>query len=413
MTFAQLGLEAQLLKGVEAAGFETPTPIQIKAIPPALTGRDIVGSAQTGTGKTAAFALPILQRLGSHGALRSLILVPTRELAVQVEETFAQLGSFSDLKTMAVYGGVALGPQTDAMRSGLDIIVATPGRLLDHLERRHLTLDNIEIFVLDEADRMLDMGFAPDINRILKRIPKQRQSMLFSATIPPAIERLASRTLVEPIKLEAAINTAPAEGITEVLYRILASEKASLLLALLDSLTLGPTLIFCRTRRGADRISMILQQKKYRVATMHADRTQAQRGQALEGFRDGSFDILVATDIAARGLDVTGITHVINYDVPEYAEDYVHRVGRTARASAVGDAITFVDPWEESFIAAIEKFTGRSIPNERLPENYMSYEVPPPPPRRREGYSGSRPGHASAGSRGGHGSGRGHRPSGR
>jgi len=382
LSFSDLGLDPELLKGVEEMGWDQPTEIQTEAIPHVLERKDLIGCAQTGTGKTAAFALPMMQLLGRGPTVRGLILVPTRELCIQVYENFAALSQYSTIRVVQIYGGVPIPPQEAALRDGVDVIVATPGRLLDHIQRRNTDLHDVEMLVLDEADRMLDMGFSPEINRILKMLPKRRQSMLFSATIPPEIKRLADRVLWEPIEVTIGRKSTPAEGITETIYRVLQSEKDQLLVCLLDKLERGPTLIFCRTRRGSDRVAIILERLGFKVTAMHADRTQAQRQAALEGFRAGRFEVLVATDIAARGLDINGITHVINFDTPEYPDDYVHRIGRTARAEAEGDAITFVDPWEESFLAAIQKFTEREIPWENLPEDYMSYEIPKPPRKR-------------------------------
>jgi len=323
-----------------------------------LRGGDVIGSAQTGTGKTAAFALPIIQRLGGHGPLRCLILEPTRELALQVEEAFQKFAKFTDLRVTIVYGGVGYGKQTSDLQRGMDILAATPGRLLDHLEQGNCALDQIEILVLDEVDRMLDMGFLPDVRRIVQKCPKARQTLFFTATLPPEIEQLASWALRDPVKVEIGRTHSPAETVAHAFYPVVASQKFDLLQLLLDQTDFKSVLIFSRTRMGADRIAHKLQTKGHSVGVMHSDRNQRERIEALEGFKSGKFEVLVATDIAARGLDIAGVSHVINYDVPENPEDYVHRIGRTGRAGAEGDSLTFLTPDDGELWGAILKELG-------------------------------------------------------
>ena len=377
MPFAELGLHPDLVRGAKSMGFTAPTPIQSQSIPVALKGGDILGSAQTGSGKTAAFALPILDHLlrkPGHG-LRALILVPTRELAAQVETTFRDCGRFTPFKTGVIIGGVGYEGQNKALAEGVPIIVATPGRLLDHIERGNVRLDKVEMLVLDEADRMLDMGFLPDIRAILHRIPRERQTMLFSATLVPEVERIAAFALREPQRIEISRPTSTAEGISQVVYPIMQSQKSELLIALLKATQMRSVLVFVRTKHGADRLATRLSRLGFSIGVLHADRTQGQRTQAMEGFRKGKFQILVATDIAARGIDVREISHVINYDVPQHPEDYVHRVGRTARAYGVGDAITLMDGEEQSYLTAIERFVGVTFPRAMLPD--FPYVIPP------------------------------------
>lgn len=313
--FTKLGLSDALAFGVQEMGYVSPTPIQAQAIPVVLQGGDVIGSAQTGTGKTAAFALPIIQRLGGHGKLRCLILEPTRELALQVEESFQKFARFTDLRITIVYGGVGYGKQVEDLRRGMDILAATPGRLLDHLEQGNCSLADVEILVLDEVDRMLDMGFLPDVKRIVQKCPKARQTLFFTATLPPELEQLAGWALHNPVKVEIGRQRSPAETVSHAFYPVVASQKFDLLQLLLEQTEFKSVLIFSRTRMGADRIAHRLISKGHTVGVMHSDRSQRERIEALDGFKSGKFEVLVATDIAARGLDIAGVSHVINYDV--------------------------------------------------------------------------------------------------
>jgi ATP-dependent RNA helicase RhlE len=384
MPFSKLGLSPQVIEGVTAAGYAEPTAIQLRAIPLVMAGRDLIGCAQTGTGKTAAFALPILSRLDRHGAVRALVLEPTRELAAQVETAIRDYGRFTDLRMVVLFGGAGYGKQDQGLRQGTDIVVATPGRLLDHLQRGTLRLNQIEILVLDEADRMLDMGFMPDVRRIVERCPRNRQTMLFSATIPPEIEQLVKWALRKPETVEIGQRRAPAETVTHALYPVASDQKQAILDELLKRTDFDQVLIFCRTKHGADRVARKLQQQGHAVAVLHSNRTQSEREKALSGFRDGRYEVMVATDIAARGIDVQQISHVINYDVPHHPEDYVHRIGRTGRAQSVGDAFTIMTGEDVQEVAAIERFIGQKIPRVKL--EGFNYEFtrlldpnPPPP----------------------------------
>ena len=372
MAFSKLGLSEKIVDGVKAMGYVEPTPIQLRAIPLVLAGRDVIGSAQTGTGKTAAFALPILSRLGSHSvekSPRALILEPTRELATQVETSFRDYARFTNLKITVIFGGVGYGRQNDSLRIGTDVIVATPGRLLDHLEQGTVRLDKIEFLVLDEADRMLDMGFLPDVRKIVERCPRQRHSALFSATIPPQIETLIKWAMRNPETIEIGARRTPAETVKHVIYPVSDSQKTDLLLKLLDSVNYNSVLVFCRTKHGADRIAHTLKRNNHAVAVLHSNRTQREREQALRGFRDGRFEVVVATDIASRGLDIADVSHVINYDVPQHPEDYIHRIGRTGRAEATGDAFTIMTAEDASHVFAIERFISKKIERVKL-ENF-------------------------------------------
>jgi len=364
--FSQLGLSDALAYTVKEKGYTQPTPIQVQAIPLILQGKDVIGSAQTGTGKTAAFALPIIQRLGSHGAMRCLILEPTRELALQVEEAFHKYAQFTDLRVTIVYGGVGYGKQTDDLKRGVDILAATPGRLLDHLEQGNCSLDKIDILVLDEVDRMLDMGFLPDVKRIVQKCAKERQTLFFTATLPPEIEQLAGWALRNPSKVEIGRTHSAADTIAHCFYPVVASQKFDLLQVLLERTEFKSVLIFCRTRMGADRIAARLVQKGHRVGVMHSDRSQRERVEALSDFKSGKNEVLVATDIAARGLDIAGVSHVINYDVPENAEDYVHRIGRTGRAQNTGDAFTLVTEDDVRDARSIERFIGATVERKKI-----------------------------------------------
>ncbi len=370
MPFSTLGLAPKVLEGVRAAGYTDPTPIQLRAIPLVLEGRDLVGSAQTGTGKTAAFTLPMLTRLGAHKPFaRCLVLTPTRELAAQVETAIRDYGRFTDLTAAVIFGGVGYGKQTEEMQRGVDIIVATPGRLLDLMEQRIARLDKIEILILDEADRMLDMGFMPDVRRIIEKCPRQRQTMLFSATIPPEIDGLCKWALRQPETVSIGAQRTPAETVTHAIYPVAEDQKRELLKELLSRIDYDQVLIFTRTKHDADRVHQMLKQEGHSVGVLHSDRTQSEREHSLEGFRNGRFEIMVATDIASRGIDVQGISHVINYDVPQHPEDYVHRIGRTGRAQAVGDACTLMVAQELEHVIAIERFISQKIPRVKL-ENF-------------------------------------------
>ena len=370
MPFTKLGLSPAVLEGVRAAGYVTPTPIQLRGIPLVLAGRDVIGSAQTGTGKTAAFALPILSKLGRHSpGPRALILEPTRELAAQVETAFHDFARFADLKTTVVFGGVGYGRQNEELRAGTDILVATPGRLLDHLERGTVRLDKVQFLVLDEADRMLDMGFLPDVRRILDRCPRQRHTALFSATIPPQIETLIQWAMRNPETIEIGARRTPAETVKHVIYPVSDSQKSDLVLELLRRVDYNSVLVFCRTKHGADRVAGLLKRNNHAVAVLHSNRTQKEREQALRGFREGRYEVLVATDIAARGLDIADVSHVVNYDVPQHPEDYIHRIGRTGRAEASGDAFTIMTAEDASHVFAIERFISQKIPRVKL-ENF-------------------------------------------
>ncbi len=367
MPFKALNLSENVLRGVQAAGYTDPTPIQLRAIPVVLGGGDLIASAQTGTGKTAAFALPILTRLGAHGrAPRVLVLEPTRELAAQVETSFRNFSRFTDLRSVAIFGGVGYGVQRSELKRGVDVVVATPGRLLDFLKEGALSLRDIQILVLDEVDRMLDMGFLPVVKDIVARCPRERQTLFFSATVPPEIQAIASFALRNPTKVEIGIARSVNESVKHALYPVAFEQKFDLLVALLNKTEFESVIVFSRTKHGADKIARRLKTANHSVAVLHANRSQNQRIEALEGFKSGKYEVMVATDIAARGIDVAGVSHVINYDVPEKPEDYVHRIGRTGRAQAVGDALTLVTPENESDIRDIQRFIGAKIPELRL-----------------------------------------------
>jgi ATP-dependent RNA helicase RhlE len=381
-SFESLGLDECLLRAVRDLGYPHPTPIQAKAIPLVLQGRDLIGCAQTGTGKTAAFLLPTLHRLLSSpkGGTRVLVLEPTRELAAQVEEDFRDLGKHSPVKAATVYGGVGFQPQITALRHGVDIVIATPGRLLDHMDRGNARFDKLQVFVLDEADRMMDMGFMPDLRRIIQRIPRQRQTLFFSATMPPEIERLAREILKDPAAIDVGRRPVAATGITHAVYPCPQNKKLPLLGLLLHLPELSSALVFTRTKHRADRLAEQLQVRGFNVGCIHGDRSQGQREQALDDFRSGKVKVLVATDIAARGLDIADLTHVINYDVPQSPEDYVHRIGRTGRAQAEGDAFTLVAFEEEAAMSEIEKSLGQTLPRVTRPDFDYGGFVPLPPP---------------------------------
>ncbi len=367
MSFQNLGLSEALVHGVQRMGYVDPTPIQLRAIPLILSGRDLIASAQTGTGKTAAFGLPLLSMLDSaSGVSRCLILEPTRELAMQVETACRDFARFMHIEVALIHGGVGYGRQKEALSRGFDVIVATPGRLLDHMQRGAVNLSRLEFLVLDEVDRMLDMGFLPDVRRIVEECPKKRQTLLFSATIPEEIERLAAWCLHNPVKVEVGVRRSPAETITHAIYPVAAAQKFELLTALLERTQYDSVLMFCRTKEGADRIARQLKAGNHSLAVLHSNRTQQERVEALEGFKNGRYEVMVATDIAARGIDVAGVSHVINYDVPQHPEDYVHRIGRTGRAQNVGDAFTIMTAEELPHVREIEHFIGQKIPRLKL-----------------------------------------------
>ena len=366
MTFKTLGLSEQTLKAVFAAGYSDPTPIQTAAIPVARSGRDLIGCAQTGTGKTAAFVLPMLDRLAESSPnrrrVRALVVTPTRELAIQVEDAVTTYGRYAQLSSMAIFGGVGLGPQIKTLRRGVDIVVATPGRLLDHMSRGHIDLSGVEILVLDEADRMLDMGFINDVRKIVSATPSHRQTLLFSATMPPEVRSFARSILRRDAEyVEIGKRRNPAETVIQHACPVAQQQKMNLLIHVLQNEEIESVLIFSRTKRRADRITKNLSKRGFAVTAMHSNKSQNQRRRALDGFKSGTFQIMVATDIAARGIDVENISHVINYDTPQQAEDYIHRIGRTGRAQSSGDAITFVAREEESQLRTIEKHTGKRL----------------------------------------------------
>jgi ATP-dependent RNA helicase RhlE len=375
MSFNQFNLDSRINKAIQQVGFDTPTPIQTAAIPPALEGRDLIATAQTGTGKTAAFVLPILQKLvrGPLGQTRSLIITPTRELAEQIHETIGQLSYGTKIRSVAIYGGVGAAPQLEALRNGVEIVVACPGRLLDHLNNQPLKLNQIEILVLDEADRMLDMGFLPDIKRILGRLPKQRQTMLFSATFPREIEDLARQTLKNPKRVAVGI-VRPAHTVDHTLFPVPQHLKNRLLLEMLPQIDAQSILIFTRTKHRAMNLLKKIKRTEFKATSLHGDRTQGQRRQALNGFRDGKYQIMVATDIAARGLDIDGISHVINFDMPATADAYIHRIGRTGRAQRNGEAYTFVTSDDQALVNEIEGIMKKKLPRRTIPD--FDYSIP-------------------------------------
>jgi ATP-dependent RNA helicase RhlE len=370
LPFTSLKLHPSLLKGVKELGFARPTPIQADAVPPAMAGRDVLACAMTGSGKTAAFGLPILHRLidKPRGTTRALILTPTRELAAQIVEDLDDLAVHTPVTAAPVFGGVGMGPQEHAFRSGVDVIVATPGRLLDHFSKPYARLSGLEILVLDEADRMLDMGFLPEIRKILRHLPARRQTLFFSATMPAPILALTRDMLRNPVTINLERRAAPAVGITQAVYPVHQELKSALFLALLQRGDMREALVFTRTKHRTDRLQKFLVRNGIAAERIHGNRSQAQRTQALEGFKSGRHRVLVATDIAARGIDIEALGHVVNFDVPKVPEDYIHRVGRTARAEAVGDAFTFVAPEEEPDLKRIERALGRRLPRVLVPD---------------------------------------------
>jgi ATP-dependent RNA helicase RhlE len=382
LSFSQLALAEPLQRAVRAENYDAPTPIQAQAIPHLLAGRDLLGIAQTGTGKTAAFALPILQRLGAaraplpRGSVRALILTPTRELAIQIHESFRSYGRHLPLRSAVIFGGVGQKPQVDALARGVDILVATPGRLIDLMQQGHTRFDGVSIFVLDEADRMLDMGFIDDVKRVVAALPKQRQTLLFSATMPPPIERLASGILHSPVRVEVTPAASTVERVEQRVYFVDAASKRALLAELLKDKSIGRALVFTRTKHGANRVTEQLGRVGVNASAIHGNKSQSARQRALAEFRDGRTRVLVATDIAARGIHVDDISHVINYELPNVAETYVHRIGRTARAGATGVALSLCDASERPYLRAIEKLTGRPLTVIEHPAFRASVGVP-------------------------------------
>jgi ATP-dependent RNA helicase RhlE len=389
MSFERFQFDPILVANIRTLGYETPTPIQERALPPVLQGRDVLGLAQTGTGKTAVFALPILQRLlrGPRRVIRTLVVAPTRELAEQIHDHFGALGARTGLQSATFYGGVNINPQIARLRAGIEIAVACPGRLLDHLQRRTIDLSRVEVLVIDEADRMFDMGFLPDVRRIIAAVPVRRQTLMFSATMPPDIRRLAQEVLVDPVTVQVG-HAAPADTVAHALYPIPQHLKTALLLALLPRLDAGSVLVFTRTKHRAKRLGQQLERAGLRAASLQGNLSQNRRQAALDGFRSGRHEILVATDIAARGIDVSTISHVINYDMPDTADAYTHRIGRTGRASKTGDAFTFVTPEDAEMVRVIERVLGERLPRRTLEGfDYLApapeRTAPPPRPPRR------------------------------
>ncbi len=379
MPFRALQLSPPVLQAVKDAGYSQPTPIQVAAIPLILQGNDVIGIAQTGTGKTAAFVLPILTKLSAHGGnrARALVVAPTRELVVQIEENVRAYGRHLSLRMVTIFGGVSERPQIAALRSGVDLVVATPGRLIDLMDQRAANLSGIEFLVLDEADRMLDMGFLPPIRRIVKSLPQKRQTLMFSATLSREIEKLTHEFQHAPKLVEIGRRANPAETVTQFAYEIRPHLKPALLLHLLADPRFDTVLVFSRTKHGADRIARKLEGSGIKTGTIHSNRSQNQRLRALKDFKSGAVRVLVATDIAARGIDVDGISHVVNYDFPMHSEDYVHRIGRTGRAHAIGDAISFITPEDHGPLRSLERFIGRGIVRKRA--EGFDYEAAPPP----------------------------------
>lgn len=394
MPFRSLGLDARLYKAIQEAGYTEPTPIQAAAVPEVLAGRDVIGIAQTGTGKTAAFVLPILHKLAAAGddarrGMRTLVVAPTRELVVQIEENVRAYAKHLPLRMATVYGGVSERPQIEALRSGVDLVVATPGRLIDLMQQRHVNFSGIEFLVLDEADRMLDMGFLPPIRQIVRALPARRQTLMFSATLSREIESLTHEFQRSPKVIEIGRRANPAETVTQFVYEVRQHLKPALLQHLLVDPQFNTVLVFTRTKHGADRIARRLEGSGIKTGTIHSNRSQNQRLRALKDFKSGAVRVLVATDIAARGIDVDGISHVVNYDFPMHPEDYVHRIGRTGRAHAVGDAISFVTSEDQDALRALERFIGRGIVRKRA--EGFDYEAAAPP-REDRGRGQPRPG---------------------
>ncbi len=359
MSFEQFNLHSSITAGVKALGYVTPTPIQRDAIPPVMEGRDVMGLAQTGTGKTAAFVLPILQRLlpGPQGKVRALILGPTRELTEQTHQAIGRMGRSTRIRSAAVYGGVGMQPQLNALRRGVDMVAACPGRLMDHIRRGTIDLSRVEVLVLDEADQMFDMGFLPEIRKILKHLPRQRQTLLFSATMPSDIKKLADEILHDPVRVQIG-HKAPAASVAHTFYPVATQSKDALLKSILDSTQTAAVLVFTRTKRRSKNLAQLLEESGYEAAALHGNLSQSNRRKAMDGFRSGRYKILVATDVAARGIDVRGVSHVINYDIPGTVDAYTHRIGRTGRASDTGDAFTFVCQEDQGLLRAITHLLG-------------------------------------------------------
>ncbi len=379
MNFTQFNLDSRLMVGVKKSGYDVATPIQEAAIPAALRGRDIIGTAQTGTGKTAAFVLPILNKLltgGQRNVPRALIVAPTRELAEQINDVVKVLAAGTKIKSATIYGGVGANPQIQALRNGAEILIACPGRLLDLINQGYAKMGNIEILVLDEADRMFDMGFLPDVRRIVKAVPAKRQTMFFSATFPADVELLAQQVLTQPQKIAMGI-VKPAHTVTHALYPVPPHLKSALLLELLKRTDTDSVLVFTRTKYRAQKVSQQILRAGFKVTSLHGDRSQGQRQSALKGFKDGTHNIMVATDIAARGLDVESISHVINYDMPDTADAYIHRIGRTGRAQRTGDAFTLITDEDKDMIKILERIMGGPIKRETL--DGFDYKAPAPP----------------------------------
>ncbi|MBC8414158.1 DEAD/DEAH box helicase [bacterium] len=389
MGFEKFNFHSSVMAGIKAAGYASPTPIQEKAFEPCLSKKDVMGLAQTGTGKTAAFVLPILQHLieGPRGKVRALIVAPTRELAEQIHESIASLGKETGLKSMTIYGGVSIKNQIKKLRAGAEIIVACPGRLLDHIGQMTVNLAGLEVLVLDEADRMFDMGFLPDIKKIVRKTPIKKQTLLFSATMPDSIRGLCNEVLRDPVTVKVS-HTAPSETVTHALYQVTQDKKSDLLFELLHATNTESVLIFTRTKHRAKRLGVSIEKAGYTAASLQGNLSQNKRQDALNGFRDGTYQILVATDIAARGIDVSSISHVINYDMPDTADAYTHRIGRTGRAAKTGDAFTFVTHEDEALVKAVERIMGRKV-ERRVLEGYTDSRPVPSSgtahPRHRDG----------------------------
>jgi len=376
MSFKKFQLNAKIIAGVQACGYKVPTPIQVQSIPPIMEGRDVMGLAQTGTGKTAAFVLPILQRLmqGPRGHVRALIIAPTRELSEQTHNAIGQLGRRTGLKSASIYGGVNINGQINKLRSHVEIISACPGRLLDHISRGTVDLSWIEVLVLDEADHMFDMGFLPDVRKIVKHLPARRQTMLFSATMPEDIRSLANDLLVNPVNINIG-HTAPVETVTHRFYPVKMDNKTALLKDILNKTEMDSVLVFTRTKSRAKSVALQLDKSGYKVTSLHGNLTQQKRQLALDGFRDGRYEIMVATDIAARGIDVSGISHVINYDMPSTTDAYTHRIGRTGRAAKTGDAFTFVTGEDKGLAYSLKKVLGEKLEYKSVDGLTMSMPV--------------------------------------
>jgi len=377
LSFEKFGFHHEIMAGINASSYVSPTPIQAQAIPPVLEGRDVLGLAQTGTGKTAAFALPILQRLrqGERRRVRALVLVPTRELAAQIHAAVRTLGKKTQVSSMTIYGGVSIRPQIELLRRGVEVVVACPGRLLDHIAQGTINLANVEVLVLDEADQLFDMGFLPDIRRILRHIPRKRQTLLFGATMPDEIRILAREILVDPLTVQVG-KTAPAITVSHAIYPVAQHLKTRLLVELLRQTQAGSVLVFTRTKHRAKQLGEKLLKAGYQATSLQGNLSQNRRQEAMDGFRDGSYRILAATDIAARGIDVSQISHVINYDIPDTAEGYIHRIGRTGRASRRGDAITLVTPEDDGMVRVIERLLSKPLERRTLTD--FDYRIPAP-----------------------------------